>query len=135
VPLPWAAEGDSFGFGPDGGAPAHLPQPAWFAEYAVDVEDAAPISTLNLYRAALALRRELQSAEQLTWLDARETSTTDASAARDSQVLAFERPGGWRSVTNFGDTAVPLPAGEVLLASAELPGDGTLPGQTTVWLR
>ncbi|MGX5697742.1 glycoside hydrolase family 13 protein [Agromyces soli] len=139
VPLPWSAEGSSFGFGPDGGAPPHLPQPSWFAAYAVDAEDAAPTSTLNLYRAALALRHELQSDETLTWLEASEESTTDASAARSSQLLAFERPGGWRSITNFGDAALPLPerlrGGEVLLASSVLPGDGTLPGSTTVWMR
>jgi alpha-glucosidase len=49
-------------------------------------------------------------------------------------VLAFERPGGWVSVTNFGTEDVPLPAGEVLLSSSDL-GDGVLPGETTVWLR
>ena len=32
VPLPWTADGGSFGFGPDG---AHLPQPAWFGPVSV----------------------------------------------------------------------------------------------------
>lgn len=124
VPLPWTAEGPSFGFGPAGGAAPHLPQPEWFARYAVDVEAGAPGSTLELYRDALRLRRELQGAETLEWLEA------PAPTA-----LAFARPGGWRSVTNFGDEAVPLPDGEVLVASGPLPADGTLPGATTVWLR
>lgn len=128
VPLPWTADGSSFGFGPDGAAAPHLPQPDWFAGFAVDAAETAPGSTLNLYRAALALRHELQGAETLEWLEA-----SDASVP--ASVLAFERPGGWRNVTNFGDAAVPLPAGEVLLASSPLPGDGTLPGATTVWLR
>ncbi|WP_440201616.1 alpha-amylase family glycosyl hydrolase, partial [Actinotignum schaalii] len=36
VPLPWSAEGTSYGFGPDGGAEAHLPQPAGWGSHAVD---------------------------------------------------------------------------------------------------
>src|SRR5262249_40671990 len=39
VPLPWASAGASFGFGPDG---AHLPQPAWFAGHAVDLQEQDP---------------------------------------------------------------------------------------------
>ncbi len=124
VPLPWTAGGTSFGFGPAGAAAPHLPQPEWFADYAVEVEAGVPGSTLELYRTALRLRRELQGAETLEWLEASGPS-----------VLAFARPGGWRTVTNFGDDAVPLPAGDVLVASGPLRGDGALPGATTVWLR
>jgi len=65
----------------------------------------------------------LQTAEELTWVD---TGRGD--------VLAFTRPNGWTVVTNFGDEPADLPAGEVLLASADLDG-GRLPGATTVWLR
>ncbi len=36
------------------------------------------------------------------------------------QVLHFGRPGGWRSVTNFGPRAFPLPPGKVIVASAPL---------------
>jgi alpha-glucosidase len=120
VPLPWAPEGPSFGFG-DGGA--HLPQPAWFSRYAVAAQDGVEGSTLELYRKALQLRRELQGSEELEWLD---TGSAD--------VLHFSRPGGWQSVTNFGGTAVELPAGTVLISSGPLDG-GLLPGNTTVWLR
>ncbi|WP_422115443.1 glycoside hydrolase family 13 protein [Brachybacterium sp. UNK5269] len=126
VPLPWTREGESFGFG-DGGA--HLPQPAWFADVAVEVQDGVAGSTLEMYREALRLRAQLQGAETLQW-DER-LCTGD--------VLAFERPGGWLNVTNFGADAVALPTGDVLLASAELgaatDGAPTLPGATTVWLR
>ncbi|HET9349426.1 MAG TPA: glycoside hydrolase family 13 protein [Arthrobacter sp.] len=106
VPLPWAAEGSSFGFG-DGGA--HLPQPAWFGRYAVAAEDGVEGSTLEFYRQALKLRRELQTSEELQW-------HTTASPA----VLHFSRPGGWQTVTNFGDEPVELPAGTVLLSSGPL---------------
>ncbi len=119
VPLPWTRTGSSFGFGDDG---AWLPQPAWFADFSVAAEDGDPGSTLSLYREALRLRRELQTGEALAWDEA------------PASVLSFTRPGGWRTVTNFGDEPVPLPGGEVLLASAPLTPEG-LPAATTVWLR
>jgi alpha-glucosidase len=119
VPLPWTAEGPSFGFG---SGEAHLPQPDWFAPLAVAVEDADPASTLGLYRAALRLRREMLGGERLEWVPSR------------PPVVHFRRPSGWHIVTNFGAEPVPLPAGEVLLASTPLDGD-RLPGETTVWLR
>ncbi|HEX5857117.1 MAG TPA: glycoside hydrolase family 13 protein [Microbacterium sp.] len=119
VPLPWSAQGESFGFG-DGGA--HLPQPAWFALHAVDVEDGRPDSTLTLYRRALALRHELQTDEELDWID---TGRAD--------VLRFARPNGWQVVTNFGSEDYELDRADVLLASEEAPL-GIVPGETTVWL-
>ena len=120
VPLPWTVEGTSFGFG-DGGA--HLPQPAWFSKYAVEAQDGTENSTLELYRKALKLRRELQAAEELEW-----------SETGNPEVLHFSRPGGWQSVTNFGGTAVELPAGTVLISSSPLQ-DGKLPANSTAWLR
>lgn len=126
VPLPWTRDGSSFGFGTGS---AHLPQPAWFADYSVEAEDGARGSTLELYRTALRLRSDLQSEETLAWDE--ELSEGD--------VLAFERPGGWLNLTNFGSTSVELPAGRMLLASAELEvgddGEPLLSGATTVWLR
>jgi alpha-glucosidase len=119
VPLPWTAEGPSFGFGTGG---AHLPQPAWFAEHAASVEDGDAGSMLELYRAALALRHTLHTGPALQWQD---------SAA---EVLHFERSGGWHVVVNLGTEAAPLPAGEVLLASAPLEG-GLLPSDAAAWVR
>ncbi|WRS30767.1 alpha-amylase family glycosyl hydrolase [Actinomycetaceae bacterium MB13-C1-2] len=123
VPIPWVADSPSFGFGAGG---SHLPQPEWFADYAADVEDTDPNSMLNLYRAALALRRELQTDEELEWLD-----------TGDQDLLSFRRANGWRVVANFGSEAKPLLVGEdeVALASLPLPDNGTIPGETTVWLR
>ncbi|MEI3847752.1 MULTISPECIES: glycoside hydrolase family 13 protein [unclassified Microbacterium] len=120
VPLPWSVEGSSFGFGSGG---AHLPQPAWFAEYAVSTQDGDPTSTLALYRQALALRRLLQTEESLQWIE----------TGRDD-VLAFRRPNGWTVVTNFGQTPYALPAdGARSLSSRHFEGD-ELPPETTVWL-
>ncbi|SEE90629.1 glycoside hydrolase family 13 protein [Ruania alba] len=121
VPLPWTTDGPSFGFG---AAEPDLPQPEWFGPSSVQAQDGVPGSTLTLYREALALRRELQSEETLEWLE-----------TGDEQVLAFRRPNGWVSVTNFGTDAVELPEGELLLSSASLTAAGHLPGATTAWLR
>ena len=120
VPLPWAADGTSFGFGT---GDAHLPQPEWFSRYAVDAQDDAEGSTLELYRKALKLRRDLQTAEELEWVE-----------TGNPEVLHFSRHGGWQSVTNFGAKPVQLPAGEVLVSSGPLEA-GKLPANTTVWLR
>ncbi|WP_442858206.1 glycoside hydrolase family 13 protein [Arthrobacter sp. SLBN-100] len=120
VPLPWTVEGTSFGFC-DGGA--HLPQPEWFSKYAVEAQNGMEDSTLELYRTALRLRRELQSDEDLEWI---ETGNPD--------VLHFRRPGGWQSITNFGYTPIDLPTGTVLVSSAPIE-DGNLAANTTVWLR
>jgi len=121
VPLPWDTSAPAFGFGP---APAHLPQPAWFADFAVSVQDGAPGSTLELYRAALALRRELQRGEDLRWLP---------SPGPDA--VAFSRHDGWACVMNFGADPVPAPPGETLLASEPLTAGAEIPAETTVWLR
>ncbi|MBJ2119508.1 alpha-amylase [Arthrobacter sp. MSA 4-2] len=118
VPLPWTAEGPSFGFG---GQTAHLPQPDWFSDSAVEVQEEGEDSTLNLYRSALALRRELQTTEQLDWVPSA------------PEVLHFTRSGGWHSVTNFGTDPVDLPAGRVVVSSAPL-ADGKLPADTTAWV-
>ena len=119
VPLPWSRDGVSLGFG-DG--PPHLPQPPWFADLSVASQTGAPGSTLELYRRALALRRDLQGAETMRWID------------DHPNTLHFARPGGWHSVTNFGPADLTLPAGDVLVASADLV-DGRLPADATAWVR
>ena len=136
VPLPWTASGSSFGFGPDGGAEPHLPQPAGWGGRAVEAEEADAASTLRLYRDGLRLRRRFwgaANAEPLEWV------------RRDEHALAFAR-GRVQCWTAF-DADVELPDGEVLLASAPLglvesSADGgavgrtvnVLPSDATAWL-
>lgn len=119
VPLPWSGDGASFGFG---AAVAHLPQPAWFADYAVDVESGDPESTLSLYREALGLRRLLQTEERLDWI---ETGRAD--------VLRFARPNGWQVVANFGTEPFPLEAEADLVVLGTVV-DRAVPGESTVWI-
>ncbi|WP_271985951.1 MULTISPECIES: alpha-amylase family glycosyl hydrolase [Pseudoclavibacter] len=121
VPLPWVAEGRSFGFGE---ADAHLPQPAWFGASAVEVQDGDAGSVLALYRRALALRHELQSGEHLEWL----------SSAR-ADVLRFSRPNGWEVVTNFGAEPFELGSDAEVLLRSDLGDGATLAGETTAWVR
>ncbi|HEY5858213.1 MAG TPA: glycoside hydrolase family 13 protein [Aldersonia sp.] len=120
VPLPWTPDGPSFGFG---GAGSHLPQPEWLGEYAVQEQEGRPGSTLQLYRRALALRSALPAGDELTWL----------AAAPD--VIAFHRPGGWVSVTNFGTEPIAAPKGRFLIASQTLVCTDVVPPDTTVWIQ
>ncbi len=121
VPLPWAIEGKSFGFGKKG---SHLPQPTWFGDLSVEAQDSNPDSTLSLYREALALRKQLQTEESLTWVD----------HFFNRKVVHFKRQNGWHSITNFGDMAIKLPAGDVLLSSAPVVGRW-LPANATAWVQ
>jgi alpha-glucosidase len=134
VPLPWTSSGKSFGFG-DGGA--HLPQPKWFAEKSVEKLSSENDSTLNVFRKALALRKELIAPEELTW-----------HATSDAKVLHFSRPNGWHCITNFGrgfynfgsigeviHSSQPLAAAGIFLLHGMETVGGELPPSATVWIR
>ncbi len=119
VPLPWTSAGPSFGFGT---AAPHLPQPAEFGRLSVEAESGDSDSTLTMYRRALEIRSRLREGG-LEWME-----------TGNPQVLAFRRPNGWVSVTNFGDELYELPDGELLLSSSPVVG-GFLPGAATAWLQ
>ena len=93
-----------------------------------EAQDGVEGSTLELYRQALRLRRELLRGEDLEWVD-----SAPADAAVPPQGRPTARCVG--CVVNLGSEPVPLPAyDEVLLASGPL-DDGALPADTAVWLR
>jgi alpha-glucosidase len=123
VPLPWVADAPGYGFGPTGAT--WLPQPDSFKALAEDRQDGVAGSTLEFYRAALRLRRELALGRgTLAWND---------SAA---SVLDLTN-GGVRVMLNFGPAPIALPAGsEVVLASDDTAVfDATLQANRAVWLR
>ncbi|MET0853497.1 MAG: glycoside hydrolase family 13 protein, partial [Microterricola sp.] len=131
VPLPWEGTAPSYGFGP--GTASWLPQPTEWAELARDKQSGVEGSTLEMYKLALRLRRELGLASgTLEWLGSEEL---DGSG----DLVAF-RNGGVTVIGNTGAAAVQLPAGlgsTVLLASGPLGAADatlTLPADTTVWL-
>jgi alpha-glucosidase len=123
VALPWTASGVSYGFG---GEHTELPQPAWFADVAADVQAAAADSTLNLYRRAIAARREL-----LRDLPTTEPALFLAEPADDE--LRLRRGVSWHCLTNFGADPIDVPGGRLVISSAELV-DGRLPGDATAWV-
>ncbi|WP_109474457.1 alpha-amylase family glycosyl hydrolase [Ornithinimicrobium cavernae] len=127
VPMPWEAGRPSYGFGPSG--QTWLPQPEIYGALAVDRQVGVDGSSLELYRTLLAARRELDlGVGELSWED-----------GLGEDVVSFrttDRDGsGVRVITNLRAEPLPLPEGaEPLLSSAALT-DGTVPTDTTVWLR
>ena len=119
VPLPWARNGPSLGFGV---ADAWLPQPAWFADSSVEALNGEGAGVLELYRSALRLRRELTPDDmQLRW------------HASNRQVLHFARSNGWECIVNFSDDPVPMPQGQKMLVS-ELTVRSLVPPDGAAWI-
>ncbi|NBM16537.1 glycoside hydrolase family 13 protein [Streptomyces sp. GC420] len=107
VPIPWTSDGSSYGFGPAG---SWLPQPAHWGALSVEAQTGDPASTLELYRTALAVRREQPGLGDgpMAWLAAPEG------------VLSFSRR-GFVCVLNTNGAAMELPVpGRALLSSAPL---------------
>jgi alpha-glucosidase len=126
VPLPWSGSEPPFGFSPaHAAAEPWLPQPGRWADLTVETQQRDGGSMLNLYRAALAIRRSEPGLGDgpMAWLPS------------GDDVLAFRRGERLTSITNLSAADVPLPphAG-ILLASADLV-DGRLPPDATAWLR
>jgi len=121
VPLPWASEGPSYGFGSGG---AWLPQPDSFGELSVEAQTGKDDSTLSMYRAAIALRTEhFTTDEAFSWIDI------------DGDAIAFRRGSGAMCVVNFGDDPIDLPEGRLLIASTDVDVDNRLlPGNGAAWL-
>ncbi|MEU1800435.1 glycoside hydrolase family 13 protein [Streptomyces sp. NPDC019937] len=123
VPLPWSRSGPSYGFGPGG---SWLPQPDGWGDASVEAQTGDPASTLELYRGALALRRELPGLGDgpMSWLNA------------PAGVLALSRPGFVCTLNTLGEEVeLPLP-GRALLSSAPLAyGAGTvrIPPESCAW--
>lgn len=120
VPVPWSGDAPPFDFSsnPD----TWLPMPAEWASLTVERQLAEPDSTLAFFRTILQLRRERFHFTEydVEWLQLRDDA------------LAFVS-GGVLCVLNTGSTPLPLPAGELLTASAPLVG-GTLAPDSAAWI-
>ena len=86
----------------------------------VAAQEGDPASTLEFYRTALAARRQ--------W--ARD-ATAEVSTSRSTATCCVVRRGPVTVACNCGDWPVPVPAGEVLVASG--PVGTTLPPDTAAW--
>lgn len=133
VPIPWHGELPPYGFGPAGSELSWLPAPATWAALSVAAQTGVPGSTLELYRAALRIRREHpvlgRNIEGMTWLE-----------ATGPGVLAFRRTAGDAElicVVNLsGAPALIDGYGRLLLASADLAerdGRQVLPVDAAAW--
>ncbi|OFE16077.1 alpha-amylase [Humibacillus sp. DSM 29435] len=127
VPLPWVGGAPSLGFGP--AEATWLPQPASYDHYAVDRQEGATGSTLELYRSLLAARRDLSLG----------TGSLSFVEGYGNDVVTFVNDAEGRDrllvVANLGETTVMLPPGcEVIVASGPLAEAG-VPTDTTVWAR
>jgi alpha-glucosidase len=120
VPIPWATEGPSFGFG---SVAPWLPQPADYGTWSAEAQAADPDSILALYRRAIATRNEHFAAD-------RRFQMLDLG----DEVLAMERGADFVVIVNMGDAAVAMPEGTVLVASGPIE-DGLLPADTAAWVR
>ena len=121
VPLPWSGDTPPFGFSST--SDTWLPMPAEWSTLTVEKQDSQPDSMLTFFRHAIKLRhtRLEFDGRDLEWLNA------------SSDAVIFRHPGGLVCALNSGDSPIPLPSGELILASAPL-DDGKLPPDAAAWL-
>ena len=125
VPLPWeSGVGAANGFNTSG--KAWLPQPEIYAQYSRDQQDGVEGSTLELYKQALKLRKDLQLGEgSFDW--APEFIGENSLGFRNGEILV---------VHNFGHEPIALPRGEVISSSLHGMTSGhDLVADQTVWLK
>lgn len=117
VPLPWEANSPSLGFGPNQNS--WLPQPDSYQQLARASQEQDQASTLNLYKKALRLRKELALGEgSFDWV-------------QNDELLSYQN-GQLLIVHNFGQDCT-LPAGRLLLSSDPYQAD-LLRSNQTLWL-
>ncbi|MFD0378858.1 alpha-amylase family glycosyl hydrolase [Streptomyces sp. NPDC127112] len=146
VPLPWSGDEAPYGFGSGG---SWLPQPEGWGGLSVAAQTGDPHSTLELYRAALELRRAMpglgaveagQGGPADEWPGAGAGPAVYARGMRwrpaPEGVLLFTRP-GFACTVNTRPTAVEMPSpGRPVLSSAPVETDGRtvrLPSDSCTW--
>jgi alpha-glucosidase len=124
VPLPWqAGVGVANGFNTTG--KSWLPQPEVYREYARDQQDGVAGSTLELYKSALHIRRELKLGEgSFAWLP-----------QFTNEVSLGYRNGGILVIHNFGREPIAMPSGDVILRSANETDHKHIAAHETVWIK
>jgi alpha-glucosidase len=125
VPLPWHRGRPNAGFST---AEPWLPMPPGWDQLAVDVQSGSAYSTLQLYRKALAIRRELSGRlpERMGWCPS------------PDRVLLYSR-GPLTVACNFRSRPVALGvSGRMVLATEPLAGQRagrlSLPGNSAAWV-
>jgi alpha-glucosidase len=123
VPLPWeSGAGAANGFNSTG--KAWIPQPELYAEYSRDQQEGVEGSTLEMYKHALRLRKELGLGNgSFDWVP--EYTNSTSLGFRNGDVLVIH---------NFGSEAIEIPSGVVIASSRNGASVGLEPDQT-VWLQ
>lgn len=122
VPLPWEGATPPFGF--TAAEHSWLPMPFDWEQLTVEAQLEDPDSMLSLYRRAIELRQTHPAftGSEVEWYGG------------PTNCFAFRRKGGGLiCVLNTSTSLVPLPPGELLLASGPLT-DQQLPPDTAAWL-
>ncbi|MBO0898325.1 glycoside hydrolase family 13 protein [Arthrobacter sunyaminii] len=124
VPLPWRVHEPSFGFSSSG--QTWLPQPGYWGRHSRDIQRRDQFSSLNMYRTALEIRRELAlGAGSLAWWP-----------EHDAEGLVAFVNGNVLVAMNMGDNPIQLPELPVLAMSSASALEGTkIRPNCTVWLR
>jgi alpha-glucosidase len=122
VPVPWSGTAPPFGFGPHGSTP-WLPQPAAWAGLSVAAQTGDSSSMLELYRAALRLRREhpVFAGDAFRWLES------------PDGVIHFERGGGLGCAVNLAADTFALPDGSVTLLRSDVGATAALETDVAAW--
>ena len=123
VPLPWeAGANQANGFSSTG--EAWLPQPDIYRNYSRDLQEGTPGSTLEMYKAALRIRSELDLGQgSFGWVQ--ELCNEDVLAFRNTDVFVIH---------NFGSEPIAAPSSELLISSSNESSTQILPNETR-WLR
>ena len=105
VPIPWEAKAPAFGFSKTG--ESWLPQPPQYREYARDLQEGVPGSTLELYKSLLHLRKQFDlGLGSLEWVE--KYCGENSLGYVNNGILV---------IANFDGKPIDLPAGEVLVTS------------------
>jgi alpha-glucosidase len=121
VPMPWSGDAPPFGFSES--TDVWLPMPPEWAALTVAAQERDPDSTLGFFRRAIELRHERQSiGGAVEFLDS------------PPDVVILRGDDGVTCVLNAGPSPVPLPHGDLLIASAAVV-DGELPPAAAAWVR
>jgi alpha-glucosidase len=129
VPIPWTSNpAGAFGFSSDTSitsAQTWLPQSPWMGKYAVDAQQGQEFSALEVTRRALSIRKAESGLGDgpIEWLNF------------GKEILAFERPGDFVCVVNFGSEPFSLPRHHEVLISSQPIVAGILPADAAAWLR
>jgi alpha-glucosidase len=120
VPMPWSGDTPPFGFSSN--PQTWLPIPPQWAELTVQRQLDSPNSTLAFFQRAVELRAQRPEFVGLTveWLS-------------DESVVFRVRDGGLICALNTGVKPMPLPRGDVILASGPTT-PGMLPANAAAWL-